>query len=43
VGHAEGRRRLLAHGRDPYFPGWPDTLQLDYGNPATQEAMIAEL
>ncbi len=34
---------LLAHGRDPYFPGWPDTLQLDYGNPATQEAMIGEL
>src|SRR4029077_9665789 len=27
---------LLAHGRDPYFPGWPDTLQLDYSNPATQ-------
>lgn len=34
---------LLAHGRDPYFPGWPDTLQLDYSNPAAQEAMIAEL
>jgi glycosidase len=34
---------LLAHGRDPYFPGWPDTLQLDYGNPDTQAAMIAEL
>jgi len=34
---------LLAHGRDPYFPGWPDTLQLNYGNPATQEAMIGEL
>jgi glycosidase len=34
---------LLAHGRDPYFPGWPDTVQLDYANPATQEAMIAEL
>jgi hypothetical protein len=34
---------LLAHGRDPYFPGWPDTLQLDYGNEATQQAMIAEL
>ena len=34
---------LLAHGRDPYFPGWPDTLQLNYGNPATQEAMIEEL
>jgi hypothetical protein len=34
---------LLAHGRDPYFPGWPDTLQLDYANPATQAAMIDEL
>jgi hypothetical protein len=34
---------LLAHGRDPYFPGWPDTLQLNYANPATQEAMIEEL
>lgn len=33
----------LAHGRDPYFPGWPDTLQLDYANPATQAAMTAEL
>ncbi|HYV68419.1 MAG TPA: alpha-amylase family glycosyl hydrolase [Myxococcales bacterium] len=36
-------RVLLAHGRDPYFPGWPDTLQLDYGNPATQQAMAGEL
>jgi len=35
--------RVLAHGRDPYFSGWPDTLQLDYGNPATQEAMVGEL
>jgi hypothetical protein len=34
---------LLAHGRDPYFPGWPDTLQLNYGNPTTQAAMVAEL
>ena len=34
---------LLAYGRDPYFPGWPDTLQLDYSNPDTQEAMISEL
>ena len=34
---------LLAHGRDPYFAGWPDTLQLNYANPATQEAMICEL
>jgi hypothetical protein len=34
---------ILAHGRDPYFDGWPDTLQLDYSNPATQVAMIGEL
>ena len=35
--------RLLAYGRDPYFPGWPDTLQLNYGNPALQEAQIDTL
>jgi hypothetical protein len=34
---------LLAHGRDPYFPGWPDTLQLNYGNPAAQDALITVL
>ena len=34
---------ILAHGRDPYFPGSPDTLQLNYANSATQEAMIGEL
>jgi glycosidase len=34
---------ILAHGRDPFFPGWPDTLQLNYGNPGLQEAMINEL
>lgn len=34
---------ILAYGRDPYFPGWPDTLQLNYGNPALQVAQIAEL
>ncbi len=35
--------RILAYGRDPYFPGWPDTLQLNYGNPELQEAMREEL
>ncbi|SAL84386.1 Alpha-amylase precursor [Caballeronia terrestris] len=34
---------VLAHGRDPYFDGWPDTLQLNYGNPDLQQAMIGEL
>ena len=35
--------RILAYGRDPYFSGWPDTLQLDYSKPATQAAMTEEL
>jgi len=34
---------IFAHGRDPYFDGWPDTLQLNYGNPAFREAMFAEI
>ncbi len=35
--------RLLAYGRDPFFPGWPDALQLNYGNPVLQEEMIGQL
>jgi glycosidase len=38
-----GGKKLLAHGRDPFFPGWPDTLQLNYGDPALQAAMTEEL
>ena len=34
---------VLAYGRDPYFDGWPDTLQLNYGNADLQQAMIGEL
>jgi hypothetical protein len=34
---------IFAHGRDPFFPGWPDTLQLDYRRPALRAAMAAEL
>jgi glycosidase len=34
---------VLAYGRDPYFSGWPDTLQLNYANPDLQDAMIGEL
>lgn len=34
---------ILAHGRDPYFPGWPDTLQLNYSNPSTQDGLLGEL
>lgn len=35
--------KIFAYGRDPYFAGWPDTIQLNYGNPNLQTAMIGEL
>ncbi|MGA9117432.1 MAG: alpha-amylase family glycosyl hydrolase [Bacteroidota bacterium] len=35
--------RVLAHGRDPFFPGWTDTAQLNYRNPRLRKAMIREL
>jgi len=38
---AEGR--ILAHGRDPYFPPWPDTAQLNVAQSAGRETMKAEL
>jgi hypothetical protein len=34
---------ILAYGRDPYFDGWPDTLQLNYAKAQLQQAMIGEL
>lgn len=35
--------RILAKGRDPNFPAWPDTLQLNYANRALQVAQTEEL
>lgn len=34
---------FIARGRDPFFPPWPDTAQLDYFSPATRRAVLAEL
>ena len=34
---------ILAHGRDPYIPGWPDTFQLNYRHPALRQAMTQVL
>ena len=31
--------RVLAHGKDPYFPGWPDTLQVNYRHHGLRQAM----
>jgi hypothetical protein len=35
--------RIFAHGRDPYFPAWKDTLQLNYRHAGLRAAMTAEL
>lgn len=34
---------VIAFGRDPYFPPWHDTAQLDYTNAKLRERMIEEL
>ncbi|MFN8379484.1 MAG: alpha-amylase family glycosyl hydrolase [Anaerolineae bacterium] len=38
-----GRRVVLAHGRDPFFPGWADTVQLNAFNPALRAEIIRTL
>jgi len=30
----------IAHGKDPYFPPWTDTAQVDYSNPGAIHAMV---
>jgi hypothetical protein len=43
IAESGGSTCLVARGKDPYFPPWPDTAQLNYYNPATREAMLAVL
>ena len=33
----------LAHGRDPYFPPWTDTVQVNFFSPDLREALVGEL
>jgi hypothetical protein len=40
---SRGGPLVLAFGRDPYFAGWPDTLQLNYANSDLWEARVSEL
>jgi glycosidase len=35
--HPRGR---FAHGKDPFFPGWIDTAQLDYAHPELRAHMV---
>ena len=39
---SEGRH-WIAHGRDPNYPAWTDTAQLDYRHPAVPRAMAQAL
>jgi hypothetical protein len=36
-------RLILAHGKDPYFDGWPDTLQLNYRHAGMRTAQQSEI
>ncbi len=35
--------RVIAHGRDPNYPAWTDTAQLDIARPATRAALARQL
>lgn len=39
----DGNDVVLAHGRDPLFPGWSDTAQLDAFNPRLRQAVVETL
>ncbi len=34
---------VFAHGKDPYFPAWTDTVQVDYSSSDSQKFMIEQL
>ena len=37
------KNQFFAHGRDPFFPAWRDTVQLNYFNPFTRDYMSGVL
>jgi glycosidase len=40
---ASNGSQALAHGKDPYFPAWTDTVQLNYFEPALRKAQTENL
>ncbi len=40
---SDGIRSIIAHGKDPYYPAWTDTAQLNYFNPSLVTQMIEVL
>ena len=43
IGFEYIKGEYLAHGKDPYFAPWTDTLQLNYGRPETHTMMTENL
>ena len=43
TGWVRAAGHILAHGRDPYFPPWPDVVQLDAFSPALRTATMQTL
>ena len=39
----EDLEKFFAHGRDPFFPAWEDTVQVNYFNPDARQFMIQTL
>jgi glycosidase len=39
----DGKTLYLARGKDPFFPPWTDTLQLNHYNPDMRSALVAEM
>ena len=35
--------KIFAHGRDPYFPAWPDVLQLNAFQPGLRHAVVESI
>jgi glycosidase len=40
---SRGQTIVLAYGRDPFFAGWPDTLQLDYRHAGFRQAQREQI
>ncbi len=40
---SDNSTRIFAHGRDPFFPAWQDTIQVNYFNKKAREFMIMVL
>ena len=40
---ARGEEQVIAHGRDPYFPAWIDTAQLNAFQPGLREEIVETL